>query len=158
MNKKLIRLTESDLHRIVRMSVNKVLRESEYGKPTSWKEHNDGIATYDEYGNEIGGYNFGAPFHGDSPESLARRKERHAASDFGHPNSDRLIHNRTHSAHDFSHSDDDAVFFRHNVLGDDEIWKDNEIGRGNKIDKNLQRALDAADKRPLHRKGSLNRA
>ena len=28
MNKKLIRLTESDLHRIVRMSVNKVLRES----------------------------------------------------------------------------------------------------------------------------------
>ena len=29
MNKKLIRLTESDLHRIVRKSVNKILRESE---------------------------------------------------------------------------------------------------------------------------------
>ena len=28
MNKKLIRLTESDLHRIVKQSVNKVLRES----------------------------------------------------------------------------------------------------------------------------------
>ena len=28
MNKKLIRLTESDLHRIVKRSVNKVLRES----------------------------------------------------------------------------------------------------------------------------------
>ena len=28
MNKKLIRLTESDLHRIVRMSVNKILREN----------------------------------------------------------------------------------------------------------------------------------
>ena len=34
MNKKLIRLTESDLHRIVKESVNRVLRESnyEYGK------------------------------------------------------------------------------------------------------------------------------
>lgn len=31
-NRKLIRLTESDLHRIVRMSVNKLLREVKYGK------------------------------------------------------------------------------------------------------------------------------
>ena len=30
MNKKLIRLTESDLHRIVKESVNRVLREGEY--------------------------------------------------------------------------------------------------------------------------------
>jgi hypothetical protein len=30
MNKKLIRLTESDLHRIVKRSVNKVLRESSF--------------------------------------------------------------------------------------------------------------------------------
>ena len=31
MNKKLIRLTESDLHRIVRESVNKVLNEVQFG-------------------------------------------------------------------------------------------------------------------------------
>ena len=31
MNKKVIRLTESDLHRIVKESVNKVLREAEDG-------------------------------------------------------------------------------------------------------------------------------
>ena len=30
MNKKLIRLTESDLHRIVKQSVNKILKESSY--------------------------------------------------------------------------------------------------------------------------------
>ena len=30
MNKKLIRLTESDLHRIVKQSVNRVLKESSY--------------------------------------------------------------------------------------------------------------------------------
>ena len=47
MNKKLIRLTEADLHRIVRESVNKVLRESEdefeYGdsvetKPNTYRQ------------------------------------------------------------------------------------------------------------------------
>ena len=31
MNKKLIRLTESDLHRIVKESVNRILRESQFG-------------------------------------------------------------------------------------------------------------------------------
>lgn len=33
MNKKLIRLTESDLHKIVKESVNRVLREDKYWNP-----------------------------------------------------------------------------------------------------------------------------
>ena len=36
MNKKLIRLTESDLHRIVKESVDKILSESDY-----WREAED---------------------------------------------------------------------------------------------------------------------
>ena len=35
MNKKLIRLTESDLHKIIKASVNNILRESE------WYDHHD---------------------------------------------------------------------------------------------------------------------
>ena len=46
MNKKLIRLTESDLHRIVKKSVNKILKETVLpnGQGTDWDEPYD----YDE--------------------------------------------------------------------------------------------------------------
>jgi hypothetical protein len=37
MTKKLIRLTESDLHRIVEKSVNRILKESDDFKPTGYK-------------------------------------------------------------------------------------------------------------------------
>ena len=42
MNKKLIRLTESDLHRIVKESVNRILREAEYDvNSDEWKSNFD---------------------------------------------------------------------------------------------------------------------
>ena len=60
MNKKLIRLTESDLHRIVRESVNRVLNEVKFGgeslhgnNPTDWaavKDLRNDLA--DHYGEE----------------------------------------------------------------------------------------------------------
>ena len=37
MNKKLIRLTESDLHKIVKESVNRILKEG-FTKPSNWKD------------------------------------------------------------------------------------------------------------------------
>ena len=37
MNKKLIRLTESDIHRIVKRSVNRILKESDAFKPTGYR-------------------------------------------------------------------------------------------------------------------------
>ena len=43
MNKKLIRLTEQDLHRIVKESVNKILAET-------WKLTDYGVVDYDENG------------------------------------------------------------------------------------------------------------
>ena len=45
MNKKLIRLTESDLHRIVKESVNKVLKES-------WKDGMEGHTWINDDGTE----------------------------------------------------------------------------------------------------------
>ncbi len=43
MKKKLIRLTENDLHRIVKISVNKILREGE-----DWDDYDDGEEEYDD--------------------------------------------------------------------------------------------------------------
>ena len=47
MNKKLIRLTENDLHRIVKISVNKILREAD-----EWDDYDDGEEEYDDDGEE----------------------------------------------------------------------------------------------------------
>jgi hypothetical protein len=46
MNKKLIRLTESDLHRIVKESVNRILRENEI--PNDWGEF---MSEHPDYAN-----------------------------------------------------------------------------------------------------------
>ena len=37
MNKKLIRLTEGDLHRIVKESINRVLKEAAYGLDAAYR-------------------------------------------------------------------------------------------------------------------------
>ena len=49
MNKKLIRLTESDLHRIIKESVNRILNE---GKIESWQP--DEFVTWEEYQDYCG--------------------------------------------------------------------------------------------------------
>ena len=55
MNKKLIRLTESDLHRIVKESVNKVMKESSYDSMGNFdpESHNNDLRARltDEIGN-----------------------------------------------------------------------------------------------------------
>ena len=47
MDKRLIRLTESDLHRIVKESVNKILKETRY----AWDLTDDGVKEYPMDGN-----------------------------------------------------------------------------------------------------------
>lgn len=164
MRKNRIRLTESQLHRVIKESVNKVLRESwkedmfdDYNIPTSWKEHDNGIATYNKYGDNIGDDVFDAPYYGDSEESQNRRGESHLAWDYAHPEKSfvRGLNNYYH----FSHSDNDSKYERPHryTQGDDEIWKGVNKPQKPQRDRKLERALDAADKRPLHRKGSLNR-
>jgi hypothetical protein len=53
--KKIIRLTESDLHRIVKKSVNRILREMD----EPYNEHEYSDEDFDEYGNRVDGPDFG---------------------------------------------------------------------------------------------------
>ena len=58
MNKKLIRLTEGDLHRIVKESINRVLKEAAYGLDAAYRYKGykmlKGGVVIDPNGNEIG--------------------------------------------------------------------------------------------------------
>jgi hypothetical protein len=73
MNKKLIRLTESDLHRIVKESVNRIIREGLYDNEQDF---------YNEFGNQsqYPAYEYMPQFEGElsmtaqySPEDYERR-------------------------------------------------------------------------------------
>lgn len=141
-----------------------------YYIPTSWKEHDNGIATYNRYGNNIGDDVFSAPYYGDGKESQDRRYEKHMAYMFAHNGTDlddthnriaweSMINDPRKSAHDFVHSDEDAVFVRGSkfALNEDDMWTDINAPKKYVKDKQLERALEAADTRPLHHKDSLNR-
>ena len=133
MNKKLIRLTESDLHRIVKESVKRVLSEAKYDSDfftdyylthaprTKFSRDDGGKASMDtlRYIND----------GGMAPEDTA------LPWDWGNNGMEGM---------------QDTY---HRLKGEREI----NTALNRKERNNMKRALDAADKRPLHRKGSLNR-
>ena len=70
MNKKLIRLTESDLHRIVKESVKRIIREDEVSDDEYWEnvaKKNAEHDFYNEYGNQsqYPAYEYIRPFEGE---------------------------------------------------------------------------------------------
>lgn len=155
--KKRIRLTEGDLRKIVKESVNKVLNEV-------WDIDDEGIVDYDEFGRaknrsyaDVRGVSRRLPLDVKRSLRSVPHRDRRAETNYQHildePNGREF-------------SDDSGEWMRPSdwfVRGADG-WHDNEFNdfdkqtsRQPKADKSFERALDAADKRPLHRKGSLNR-
>ena len=70
MSKKLIRLTESDLHRIVKESVKKIIREDEISDDEYWEnvaKEQEEHDFYNEYGNQsqYPAYEYIGPFEGE---------------------------------------------------------------------------------------------
>ena len=214
-NKKLIRLTEADLHRIVRESVNKVLNEGKYlpdGYDEEWEKNVDDDSNkrvcFDR-SSKFGFPTYSNPYKA-AKNRLGRLNDTDSVGQSNHtifgfetnPNNpygrkdwtyDRYG-NKTWDSHT-GHYDKD------NLLFSDDEWDDkndqpmqrtyreqpyevkpspfatdvrdlnkkthmakdgtymNDLKRmKTNADNSYKRALDAADKRPLHRKGSLNRA
>lgn len=158
MNKKLIRLTESHLHRIVKESVDRVLNEV-------WDIDDNGIVDYDEFGRaknrsyaDVRGLDRGLP--SDTKRILRSTPHRD-------PRAETNYQHRLDDPKGREHSDDSGKWMRPSdwfVRGADG-WHDDEFkdfdkqtSQQPKADKSFNRALGSADKRPLHRKGSLNRA
>ena len=157
MNKKLIRLTESDLHRIVKESVNRVLNEV-------WDIDDNGIVDYDEFGRaknrsyaDVIGLGRGLP--SDTKRTLRSTPHRD-------PRAETNYQYRLDEPEGREHSDDSGKWMRPSdwfVRGYDGWYNDEfkdfdkQTSQQPKSDKSFNRALGAADKRPLHRKGSLNR-
>ena len=91
-------------------------------------------------------------------ESLMREAIREALSEmadsYNHPedsNGNQFASNHGIDAHKFAHNGVDAYWARKDQ---DKMHKKEQ----DSMKRNTKRAMDAADKRPLHRKGSLNRA
>lgn len=151
MSKKLVRLTEGDLHRIIKESVNKVLNEV-------WDIDDKGIVDYDEYGRAKNrSY---ADMEGLDPK-LPSDTKRHLMNT---PHRDARA--ETNYQHRFSEpnefSDDTRKTIRPSgwfVRGSDGWYSDEfkDFDRQSSKLPKMNKAFDTADKRPLHRKGSLNR-
>ena len=161
--KKLIRLTESDLHRIVENSVKRVLKEGKYPNPMGGPE--DRINAYPEYTSDFddGRYEDFEPI-------------------MPIPNKERLhtLDRTTDAFSDWEKGDHayyedgeiypsakwtDGVHNQDWLLDADEELQKMQMQRfKNKLDKQWKNTKDMekyskmADSRPLHRKGSLNRA
>ena len=157
MAKKLVRLTEVDLHRLIKESVDRVLNEV-------WDIDDNGIVDYDEFGRaknrsyaDVKG--LGSELNSDTKQYLRSIPNR----DF------RAMTNYQHfidGPKGREYSDDSGKWMRPSdwfVRGadglDNDEFKDfdKQTSQQPKADKSFYRALDAADKRPLHRKDSLNR-
>lgn len=176
--KKRIRLTESDIHNIIKETIKEV------------DKMNDMVTNYNRYGRKLPDHYFDnddpdkpldwdkptswklrepeiddADYYGESPQSVQRRKNSHLSFNTGHPinynsdvwdkiESDSQLLDPKYSSHNFTFDDDNCTFIRpsHWMVNDDEMWKGvNEPAKTNK------ETFDSADKRFLHRKGSRNR-
>ena len=91
-------------------------------------------------------------------ESIVRQKVRNAIKEmydsYNHPeqsNGNQFAGNYGTEAHNFTHNGADSYFARKDQ---DKMHKKEQDA----MRRNTKRSMDAADKRPLHRKGSLNRA
>lgn len=158
MNKKLIRLTESDLHRIVKESVNKVLNEV-------WDIDDNGIIDYDEHGRAKNrSY---ADVHGIGRRTPSDVRQSLMTTPHRDPRAETNYAHRIEGPNGWEHQDDTNKWLRPSdwfargadgLDGDEFIDFDKQTSIRTPKDKRLGKALDAADKRPLHRNGSLNRA
>lgn len=197
MNKKLIRLTESDLHRIVRESVNNVLNELEhkrsvkydptvknpsrndydgslYDKKTQmdidWHNFENSKGFTDEYVSDNGEYvegynqwdgNVGELYGGDGEDGIFDRRlyQQGQSPSFyrdgkGKEGIDTLRYlDKGGEYPDYTRGDIKTDLYNHMS---NRKYQNNRIRRNAKdADK---RWMKAADSRPLHSKGSLNRA
>jgi hypothetical protein len=169
--KKLIRLTESDLHRIIENSVKRVLKEGKYPNPMGGPE--DRINAYPEYTSDFDDGRYGdfdfEPFmpipNKERLHTLDRTTD--AFSDWEKGDHAYYQDGELYPSAEWSNTD----YFgnpAHNQdwsLDADEELKKMQMQRfKNKLDKQWQNTKDMekyskmADSRPLHRKGSLNRA
>ena len=155
MMKQTIRLTESDLHRIVKNTVNRVLKEANLKYDIN-KDHDDWMAknkdkrdwdwwearrNSPEVENELGWHQFNhqddySTVYDENPNVF---EPEHKATD--------LWHKAWDKDYDSYYEDQDDI----NPLRKefDDKWNDT---------KNMKKVSKRADSRPLHRKGSLNRS
>ena len=172
MNKKIIRLTESDLHRIVKESVNRILREDERH---AWELKDDGI---DEFGMDSGyptpetAKKYHAVYDNDY---IGRRINMARAMGQDQASGRDWMQNVHDPKHGSKFTNDDPRFrfardyvnhgkyFPLGYSGGD-YFDDNaedDLRTFNKSERNKQAAADrrwmkAADSRPLYRKNSPN--
>lgn len=203
MTKKRIRLTESDLHRIVKESVKRVLREGKYlpnGYDEEWENNvdNEGPKYYDEEWNnsyERAKNRLGKLNDTDSvaqPLGTIFKIDHTKNYPYGHydeygnmvfePTWGQEYDGVDYSSDDWDYDKEQPKWktemetpsmFRNRPteFAKDErnIGRKTYMSKNGKFDKDLnknrmkdannyKRALKAADQRPLHRKGSLNRA
>ncbi len=172
--KRITRLTESDLHRIVKESVNKVLKEARY----AWDLTDDGVDEFDmdsgypsletsrKYGKEDNDYLVDkqrkARAMGQSQASgkdwMQNVHDPNRGSDF--------TRNNPYGSHarDFVHSGqyNDDMDWEYSQGTPYRINAEDDLNAFNNAERQKQALADkrwmkSADKRPLHRKGSLNR-
>ena len=198
--KRTIRLTESDLHKVIKESVKRILREDLEGQELAdyvdslhlndnvpsetgifkgdgemyygWGKGNSPYYKYDAFGRRVNPSDPDAPWTDDNGQVHYHPQD---------PKSDIMNTYRTNARHTYQHGEgpfirDDRHAARNYVntgkaQGYDYYWGTNEYDsypaeddlkalndKQAKSDRdNMDRALKAADKRPLHRKGSLNR-
>ena len=142
MNKKLIRLTESDLHRIVRESVNKVLNETDL---------------YDTLARPDGKLDLSNPYTWTkSPEMLKKMGYDENGMKRGKKYYDHLLNPNWKFNKDRR---DDAFNFANDRPNGDQRFIRADIADMEKKQRDADARWEkAADSRPLHRNGSLNRA
>ena len=142
MNKKLIRLTESDLHRIVRESVNKVLNETDL---------------YDTLARPDGKLDLSNPYTwAKSPEMLKKMGYDENGMKRGKKYYDHLLNPNWKFNKDRR---DDAFNFANDRPNGDQRFIRADIADMEKKQRDADARWEkAADSRPLHRNGSLNRA
>lgn len=156
--KQTIKLRESELKRVIAESVKRAINEA-------WDIDDNGVIDYDEFGRaknrsyaDVRG--LGRGLASDTKELLRHTPHRDIRAETNYQY-------RLDEPNGREFSDDSGKWLRPSdwfVRGsdgwDNDEFKDfdKQTSQQPKADKSFNRALDAADKRPLHRKGSLNRA
>ena len=142
MNKKLIRLTEQDLHRIVKESVDKILRESEPD-------------LYDTLARPDGKLDMSNPYTwAESPKMLKDMGYDENGMKNGKKYYDHLLNPNWRFNKQRSAGTDFAL---NEPMGDQKYIRADIANMERKQSDADARWQKAADSRPLHRKGSLNR-
>ena len=175
MNKKLIRLTEQDLHRIVKESVNKILNEARH----AWELTDNGIDEFNMDDQGIGQHR-GWPtrdtqqrydaYDMDNIEHLSKQGEKAAMMGADRLHGGEEWQNRVNK-NSFSHDNRGKANFyvnNYDIADDDKlhglgdaIYPEADLDAFNKSERQKQAAADkrwmkAADSRPLYRKNSPN--